>query len=270
MNRQTLSLVGLLLICVAGCTTLRDVKKELRAGGFELWYPAEGGVEPGQIWFSDGRIKNIQQERPGELPVRSTQDAEFGTLLKHIEAKASLDAKFSDKILGKAGDLSALLGAATVRDVRLDFGKATVTRVALGNLKQQAVLDKLPSGYRDDLYSVRDGTRPLIFIAGVVQVSGMKYTFTCEDTGKLKAAAPKIAESINATFDVSASSKTEAVWEIPDSKTLTIGIAPVQGDFLALSDRALDDAVRSAVGFLQDVRRLNLGAFLMDTMPKDR
>lgn len=230
-------LMGVLLlvgILVSGCTTLGDVKSELKKGGFALWYPAEAGVEPGQIWQTKGKARIKQQRKPTALSV-DTADATFETLKKTVDATVSLDVKFSNEILGKAGDMSALLQQGTVKNVDLNFGKTEIQRITMGDLRKPEIRSQFDAGYLSDLEKVEADNVDFVLIATVVRSSGMKYVFKCNDTSKLEAKAPEIAKAVSADFKLNIISKTEAVWEVPNTKPMVIGITPVFGKDLGLS-----------------------------------
>ncbi len=222
------------VIAVAGCNTLSDVKSELGKGGFSLWYPAEAGIEAGQIWQIEGAKRIREQRRPASLEATSGV-ARFETLTKSVDAKATLDLDFTNRILGEAGDMGVLLKAGTVRSVELDFGSTSIQRVTLGDLRDASVVSKLPAGYVADLKKVQADDVDFVLVGAVVSAAGMKYVFKCADTTQLQAKAPEIAKAIAADFNLQVVSKTEAVWEIPAGTPLVIGILPVYGKDLNLS-----------------------------------
>jgi len=116
-----MKLIFVIFICIIiiGCNSLHDVEKELRKGGFTLWYPAESGIEPGQIWITDGTNKIIQQRRPDLLPIFGPNTAQFKTLEKNVDAKVSLDLKFNQNILGNATELATFLKMGTVKEIQI-------------------------------------------------------------------------------------------------------------------------------------------------------
>ena len=225
------TVLAMLICIVAGCNSLEDVKKELEEGGYALWYPAESGVEPGQIWITNGKQKYIQQRRPSNLKLFGPNITKFRTLSKKVNANQSLDAKFTEGLLGEAGDLALLLSNATVKTIELDFGETTVSRVVLGDLTDPNVTKHLSEGYLRDLEKVR--TRPdYVLIAAVITSSGMKYTFECENTKKLEAKVPEISKLIKGEFNLNISSDTTASWEIPETDALAIGTTLVSGQIM--------------------------------------
>ena len=225
-----------MLVCLAaGCLpTLKDVKEELREGGFALWYPAESGVEPGQIWVTNGTEKHIRQRRPHQLALFGPNPAQFRTLSRIVDADLSLDVSFGEGVLGKVGQLAALLKSATVKEVKLDFGETRVSRLILGDLGDPNVKKQLPDAYLRDLEKVRTPVDGYILITGVVTSSGMKYTFMCDDTKQFEAKAPAISKLIEAEFNLKVSSRTEATWEIPRTDVLAIGITPACGEIVKI------------------------------------
>lgn len=236
MNMRTSAIVlGLLL---SGCTTLGDVKDEMDKAGFALWYPAEAGIEAGQIWQIEGQKRIREQRKPNALEA-TTGKAQFETLKKSIDASTSLDLNFTNKILGNAGDMAALLKAGTVKSVELNFGDTVIQRITMGDLREQSVVSRLPSGYASDLRKVQADNADFVLIGAVVTAAGMKYIFKCEDSAQLQAKAPEIAKSVSADFNLKVVSKTEAVWEIPNTTPLVIGILPVYGKDLDLGIQQL-------------------------------
>jgi hypothetical protein len=236
MEARRIVVAGLVTcaIAVAGCNTLSDVRTELGKGGFSLWYPAEGGIEAGQIWQIEGAKRIREQKKPAALEATSGA-AKFETLRKSVDASSSLDLDFTNKILGEAGDMGVLLKAGTVKSVALDFGSTSIQRITLGDLRDADVISKLPAGYVTDLKKVQADDVDFVLVGAVVSAAGMKYVFKCDDTTQLQAKAPEIAKAIAADFALKVVSKTEAVWEIPASTPLVIGILPVYGKDLNLS-----------------------------------
>lgn len=234
----------LLVVCIAlwivsGCTTLSDVRKELDKGGFALWYPAEGGITAGQIWKISGKKKDIIQLKPDSLQTFGPYPAKFETLEQSVNADISLDVDFAEEILSDAGPISAKFREATVKSITLEFGDTEIERLPLGQLRDDSVVSKLPESYRNDLEKVRSTWSQHVLLAAVVSTSGMKYIFECKDTTKLKASAPEISKMLQADFDLKLVSKTRAVWEIPSSQELAIGVSPVSGIMLELSDEQI-------------------------------
>lgn len=242
-NIGIILLIGLL---VAGCTTLGDVKKELSEGGYVLWYPAEAGVEPGQIWQTQGNKRIKQQRKPSALSV-DTALAQFKTLKKTVDATASIDLKFSNEILGKAGEMAVLMQEGTVKSVDLNFGKTEIQRITMGDLRKDSIRSQFDSGYLEDLKKVENDNIDYVLITAIVRTAGMKYVFKCEDTSKLELKAPEIAKAVSVDFKLNIVSKTEAVWEVPDSTPLVIGIIPVFGKDLGLSHEDIAKKVEAKI-----------------------
>lgn len=230
--------IVILISIVAGCApTLKDVRKELGEGGFVLWYPAESGVEPGQIWVTNGRQKYIQQRRPNGLNLFGPNRVKFKSLTKKVDADVSLNASFTEGILGEAEDLAVLLKNATVKEVKLNFGETFVSRIVLGDLSDPRVKEQLSKGYLRDLENVKNLDQ-YVLITAIVTSSGMTYTFECEDTKQLEVKAPEISTLIKAEFNLKLESKTIATWEIPETDVLAIGITPVSGEIVYLRPKA--------------------------------
>lgn len=216
-----------------GCNNLKDVRTELEKGGYTLWYPAESGVEPGQIWITNGKEKYIQQRRPNQLTLFGPNRVKFQTLSKKVDANLSLNASFSEGVLGEAEELAVLLKSATVKEVTLDFGETRVSRLVLGDLSDPNIIEQLPKGYLRDLEKVQTVTQ-YVLISGIVTSSGMKYIFKCEDTKQLEAKVPEIRKLIKGEFSLNVKDNTEASWEIPETDVLAIGTTLVSGQTVQL------------------------------------
>jgi hypothetical protein len=234
----------MLMLAIAGCNDLKDVRHELNEGGFALWYPAESGVEPGQIWVTNGKQKHILQRCPEQLSLFGPNPVKFKTLSKKVEADVTLDTSFVEGILGEVGELAVLLKSATVKGVELDFGETHVTRLVLGDLSNPEIKKTLSEGYMEDLAKVETHTG-YVLISDIVTSSGMTFTFTCEDTKQLEAKVPEINELIKGEFKLNVKSDKVASWEIPETDILAIGATFVLGQTVQLKpkevrSRALD------------------------------
>ena len=232
-----LALLFMAAFMVAGCH-LEHVRRELKKGGFDLWYPAESGVEPGQIWVTNGKQKSIEQLCPDGLKTFGPGTVKFQTLSQKVDANVSLDTSFGEKTLGQAGELAVLLENATVKNVTLDFGKTYVTRLVGGSLRDPQIRKTLPEGYLEDLVKVRTKRDGYVLISDIVTSSGMTFTFTCEDTKKLEVKAPEISKLIKGEFDLDIKSDKTASWKIPETDVLTIGICFLSGEAV---DKATDE-----------------------------
>ena len=242
-----ISLTGLLAALAAStaCTnTLVDLKKELSKGGFALWYPAEAGITAGQIWRMREEQKDIVFLRPDGMPIIGPSPAKFESLKKEVSADASLEASFGSQIFGNAGPLAAALKTATVKSVSLDFGSTEIERLPLGQFQTPEGLAGLPLNYRDRLERMRNGQDDSVLISAVVKTSGMSYVFECEDTEALKVNAPEITKLIGAALQIKIVSKTKAIWEIPDSESMAIGVTFVDGEMLGMSDKEISATLR--------------------------
>lgn len=255
VRRITVALIAAWAIGVSGCTTLGNVKDELRKGGFAIWYPAEAGIEAGQIWQIEGAKRIREQKKPATLEA-TAGEAKFETLKKSVDASSSLDLNFTNKILGIAGDMAVLLKAGTVKSVDLNFGNTSIQRITMGDLRDSNVTSKLPAGYVEDLRKVRAGNLDFVLIGAVVTVAGMKYVFKCEDTAQLQAKAPEIAKAITPDFNLKIVSKTEAVWEIPASTPLVIGILPVHGKDLNFGIEQLQQRAAVKIKHIDELKAL--------------
>jgi hypothetical protein len=229
----------LLTLAIAGCNDLKDVESELNKGGFVLWYPAESGVEPGQIWVTNGKQKDIRQMRPDQLELFGPNPATFKTLSKKVDAQMTLDTSFGEEILGEAGELAVVLKNATVENVELNFGKTRITRLVLGDIGNPEIRKTLPEGYLKDLEKV-EKLPGYVLVSSVVTSSGMKFTFTCEDTKQLEAKVPEISKLIKGEFSLNIKNDKTASWEIPETDVLTIGTALVSGPTVRLTPKDVE------------------------------
>ena len=225
-----LALVAALL---GGCNTIDKVKDEVGKGGFALVYPAQSGIEPGQIWRAD--LAFIDQRRPTALKDGPSGPAQFESLSKTVDASAALDADFGDKVVTDIGKFSAGLKAARVKKVDLNFGQVSIKRIVVGDLRDENILKDLPQTYKNALSRVEHGEGNLAVITAVLYVQGMKYTFTCDDTTSLQASIPELKQLVKGDFKLQVVSKTQAVWEVPSNEVLAIGVSPLEGGEFVLT-----------------------------------
>jgi hypothetical protein len=218
---------------LTACNTLSDVKKELAKGGFELWYPAEANIEPGQVWFIKGDGKTEVYRRPVSLSTKEARDVRFSTLEKQVDANASLSANFAKGLLGKAATLQAELSAGTVKKVSLDFGNTQVERVIIEDLNDVEKRAKFSEDYRAGLDKVRNEQPGWVLLIATVRTSGMKYVLDVDDTAKFKA---NVEGAVNALLGADAKinyeGKNTVTLTIPNTQQLTIGFAPVNPELL--------------------------------------
>jgi hypothetical protein len=251
MLRFVICLTALLLF--TGCNTLSNVKSELAKAGYVMWYPAEAGIEPGQIWQSnDGTLRTPIDQRPASLSF-STNLASFETLSKTVNANVSLSASFQSNTLGQIGALSAALTNSSVTAVSLDFGTNYTHRIFVRALTDGYT--NFPASYQSDLQKVQGQKDNFMVIVGTVSASGLKYTFTCTNSSTLQANAPAIAKAINADFNVTVIDGNTAVWNIPSTEDLVIGVAAVSGDILQLPDSQIEKLLREQ---LPQMKKQNL------------
>jgi hypothetical protein len=224
------------MAALSACSnSLMNVRTELAKGGFALWYPAEMGIKPGQIWQIKGQTKTIICDQPPGLPIWGPYQIIFESLKKQVNAGLSLEADFGEGLLSNVGPLAAELKKSTVTSVSLDFGDTKVERLIIGLLLDEKVQAALPDFYRKCLERLGAGNRDYVLIGAVVSTAGMKYIFTCDDANSLAANASAIAKLLGIDFNVKIVSKKEAVWEIPEAARMAIGIQPVTGDMLPLT-----------------------------------
>lgn len=225
-----LCLFCLVLVFLSGCK-LKDVQDELKEGGFDLWYPAEAGIEPGQIWHLSGNEKTEIREKPETLRIKDAQ-VKFATLEKKIDASASLKANIANGLLGKAGDLQAAFEAAHVKDVTLNFGNSRVQRIVVGDLEEHE--STFSAGYRGALTKVKNREPGWVLLAATVTTDGMTYTVTVEDKAKFDAQVKGAIEGLlGAGLIVNWKSNTKAELVIPNGQRLAIGFAPLRPELFS-------------------------------------
>jgi hypothetical protein len=156
---------------------------------------------------------------------------------------------------------SGLLSAGTVKDVKLDFGATSISRLVLGDLENE----QLPASYRRALRKIQDKTPNMVLISGVVETSGMAYTFTCDDTAKLQSQASKIEKILNATFELDVESNSTAVWRIPENMKLVIGISPERGNLLLLAGGDDKAVAWSTLSDMKQWKTVNVENYTFDS-----
>lgn len=217
----------------SGSADLTQVRTELRSGGFNLWYPAEAGIQPGQIWYLKGTEKTEIRERPELIQVKAA-NVKFATLSQRVDASVSLNASFAKGTFGKAGDLQGKLDAGTVKNVTLNFGNSGVDRIVVGDLLDAQKRQQFNPEYRAALDKVRNGENGWILVVATIHTAGMTYTLDVANKTAFEANAKgAIQELLGAAvvFNWQGDNKVELV--IPDNQSLVIGFAPLRRELLA-------------------------------------
>ena len=64
-------LILLIFSAVGGGCANAPVKftEDMAKQGYAIWYPAESGIEPGQIWLYDGTLRAKFADRPKNMPL---------------------------------------------------------------------------------------------------------------------------------------------------------------------------------------------------------
>ncbi len=227
-----ISLILLVGITVTGCGNLTEVRKELKAGGFGMWYPPESGVEPGQIWHIEGRVKQSSVKKPPDMYVPTKKhEAQFAQLEKKIDAKLLLSASFVNGLLGNAADLQPKLEAGTVKDVKMDFGKSKINRVWVEDLVENEA--QFSAWYQAGMQRVRNREPGWAILIATVETSGMSYTMKVTNKAAFEAKTKGVIDGLiggNVAYKWQSDKTVKLI--IPDGQQMTIGFAKLKPELL--------------------------------------
>lgn len=205
----------------AGCSSpFSELRSELRESGWELWYPAEAGVEPGQIWvFSDGR-RDLLARRPEELSLAPSHRVQFRSLQASIDLTAAVAGGTSFGDLSHPSASGRLL-AKHARHVELDFGQTFVQRIVIDDLATQA--KSFPATYRSYLANAPDGGNRRV-LTSVVQCVGLRYRVVADKSFDAEAAAKALREDLQIGVTVTQVSSNTYEFSTPQDIPLVIGV----------------------------------------------
>jgi hypothetical protein len=241
------------------------VQQAVGQAGFMLWYPAESTVTPGQIWRDKrstfGKLFRYKPDyfvEPSPPTLRTTNsDASFTS----TRTTKMVDFNFTASALPDAGiplaRADVRLKAGTVKSYAIEFGSPVIERAALSTFSNPREVATFPESYRRYLRRITNASSDHALILAVLKTKGLRYRFECENTAKLAAEAKGIGQLIGANFSLDILSKTEAVWNVPNSKPMVIGAQLVTGDYLELPEEQAIELVAKA---LQQQQKQNLAA----------
>lgn len=231
MHKASFLIVSTLVMAVGGCAllpsvnssnTLGEVQREMRKAGFELWYPAEAGIGPGEIWFIDGSKRQSFLERPGWLKQASTNEIKFATLQKTVRSGIAVNFSAPLSIKGKSTEFTAILNAAGVRDVDLDFGNTQIYRISAGELGKTDNLAKMEEVY-GQAYNTARTNRNWALLDAVVVSRGLRFTLHGGNNAEVEAKLPVIEQLLNTRLIATNRMKNSVQWVIPSTNFLVIG-----------------------------------------------
>jgi hypothetical protein len=262
MTKPTFFLIAAMLI-LSGCATpntIGTVKEELLKGGFALVYPAQEGIEPGQIWSRN--MTQLDQRRPEALKDGQSGNVQFESIKTSVDAGATLDMEFGGTAAVNSSELAVGLKLASVKNVNLDFGETSIKRIVIGDLRDDAIRKNLPAGYVEALSKVQNENGSLSVITGVLYAKGMTYTFDFDNKSNFNAAIPRLEIIIKSAADIHYVSNTKAVWKISGDKPLAIGISPLSGKLLELSPEVQTKVIQQLFDEAKKARLMQLNQVL--------
>jgi hypothetical protein len=236
-------LTALTTLLFIGCATssMRDVQKELNRGGFELWYPAEAGVQPGEVWSISSEPKREPvQRKPQWLQVQGPHPSQFRTLKKTISWGLSGQADYPT--IANAESLKAAFDLGGVKKVDLNFGETEIYRIFTGDLTAESNIQQMGRDYLEALLSARTNENQAV-LSSVVVSKGLRFEILSTNQAQLTAQIPKVEQLFNARLIVTNNNTGEAVWEIPNTNKLIIAFARV-------SPQNLENLPRTVGGLL--------------------
>lgn len=248
----------LILITTGGCTRpMSAVRHDLATQGYVMWYPAEAGIEPGQIWLYDGTLRKKFADKPAEMSIEVNASTINSRQWAHYaEVDSSFEPVFTNSTISKAGPLAAELHAATVYSGTIQFGSPRVISLSADSLSPEN-LSKLGPGYTRAIELVREGRPGLHLVGSVVVVDRVTYTLNCEDPYLLVRQSTRIRSLVAADMDVEVLDAHGARLTFrPKSGTqgLVIGVLPIRGNTL---EKPIADARRAMGAELQYAAKQN-------------
>jgi hypothetical protein len=220
--------------CVGGGSAMES---RLAEGGYALWYPAEAGIEPGQVWLQDGALRAKLADRPAALPVAAADaPAAVRDGSRYVRVRDALDPEFTKTQMSKAGPFSAELYAGSVRDGTVRYGEPTVASVSAADLAAAAGPSApFGTGYAKAVEMARDGRPGVLLVASVVRVPEVVFTLECLDPNLLVSRLPRLRAITDARVDVQVVEANYARLTLrppPGSPGLVVGLLPVRGERL--------------------------------------
>ncbi len=236
---------------------MSSVRHDLASSGYVMWYPAEAGIEPGQIWLYDGTLRKKFADKPAALSAATeTATIDSRHWAHYGEVESSFEPLFTNSTISKAGPLAAELHAATVYGGTIQFGQPRIVSLPADSLSAENAT-KVGTGYARAVELVREGRPGLHLVASVVQVDRVTYTLKCEDPYLLVRQVPRLRSLVEADIDVQVLDTHAATLTFrpkPGSQGLVIGVLPVRGDAV---DKPVADARRTMGAELQFATKQN-------------
>lgn len=219
---------------VAGCArpTLRNVTDGLAAQGYAIWFPAETGVEPGQIWLYDGTLRSKFADRPVALPLNQHGGPAIDVLERRADATGVLSSEFTSAVLSEASPFGAELVAGTARRGTVTFeGPVDATSVDFGQALSGNDQARFGTGYAKALELVREDTPGLVLVLSTLRVSRMELTLYCDDPFKVVERLPRVRTFVDAHVDATVLDRNYVRVTLTPTlgQRLTLGITPVRG-----------------------------------------
>lgn len=209
-----------------------------------MWYPAEAGIEPGQIWLYDGTLRRKFADKPATLATNLEPAViDDRNWSQYGEVETSFRPEFTNSTISKAGPFGSELYAATVRKGTVKFSQPRVVSLNLPDLSSDASVTH-GSGYTRAIELAREGRPGLHVVASVVQVDRAIYMLYCEDPHQLVRRLPRLRELTNAQIDVEVVDNHYArmTCKPPEGAGgLVLGVLPLRGEAL---DRPLAESRR--------------------------
>lgn len=247
------------LVCLSGCASrypreLKPVRKSLRQANFDLLYPARSDTKPGEIWSERKsafswlwiRPDDLQEEAPLKLRTVTNDVVLINSTATNV-TDWTLGASILGNVAPKLWKAEAALSSATVTSYSIDYGETQVEEIPFGTFTRTNEVSRLPYEYRQRLRNFNEAEGNQILFAAVLRTKGLKYEFHCEDVHKLDAKAALITKLIDAHFKPEIRGTNSAVWNVPKTKSMVIGVRFYTKESLKLVE---EDAIAS---FLQGV-----------------
>jgi hypothetical protein len=214
---------ALALLILVGCKgDLSAGRPQVELSGWQLLYPAQAGVEPGEIWYTDSTgARHTVYKKPQKLPVSPPSPVFYATQGKTIDYGAVLSGGLT---ISKSSSLTAKLQAGTVKSFKLDYGRTRTVRIVLGDLDTLANDPKTDAGYLRALEAVRQGESGYYLIDSILLASNLEYTATVADTNIFQAVIPAVTKFLGGKADAHYVGTNTVKWVLPKEEEAVIGI----------------------------------------------
>lgn len=198
--------------------------------GYNLWYPAQVGVKPGQIWTISDRGPQLLHDAPEALPVR-TDDAVFAS-----SSKATLDGRS----VGVAAGFSAVAGGAKLSwedfdSVAIDLSGAQVVALTLQDLTDQTLLDANRE-WSKALLDIARGDTSKFLISAAVTTKSLNYLVETRAERQTSAAAGPPGLLARVEGSVTEVDNNTYRWSIPSENEQPFTIGHQAADLSTIAD----------------------------------